>query len=246
MQTRVSGDCENESKARADSNDLRRKLLEAQEQGQGTLEELADEFGVRLGFAKKIWAALRRTGRMERTEQRHGGRNRVTPLVQEQLREWLRQQPDRTRGELQRQLRVQKQVSLSIPRLWVVLRQMQLRLKKAALRPGAGLPRKPAAPPGLVGDGERDRTGPAGLCRRERSDHREGRGVTGVPRAENASERGYPGGAWEHAPFAGSHEPGRNAGPHDRGLSHRWRRFPSLSGPGAVSGAASRPGGGPG
>lgn len=113
------------------SNDLRRKLLEAHEQGRGTLEELAEEFGVSLGYAKKISAALRRTGRMERTEQRHGRINQVTPLVQERLREWLRQQPDRTLAELQRQLREQMHVSLSIPRLWVVLRQMKLRLKKS-------------------------------------------------------------------------------------------------------------------
>ncbi len=117
--------------AQAYSNDLRRKLLEAHEQGRGTLEELAEEFGVSLGYAKKISAALRRTGRMERTEQRHGRINQVTPLVQERLREWLRQQPDRTLAELQRQLREQMHVSLSIPRLWVVLRQMKLRLKKS-------------------------------------------------------------------------------------------------------------------
>jgi len=117
--------------AQAYSNDLRRKLLEAHEQGRGTLEELAEEFGVSLGYAKKISAALRRTGRMERIEQRHGRINQVTPLVQERLREWLRQQPDRTLAELQRQLREQMHVSLSIPRLWVVLRQMKLRLKKS-------------------------------------------------------------------------------------------------------------------
>ena len=128
--------------ARAYSNDLRRKLLEAHEQGQGTLEELAEEFGVSLGFAKKISAALRRTGRMERSEQRHGRPNQVTPLVQERLREWLRQQPDRTLSELQRQLREQVQVSVSVPRLWVVLRQMKLRLKKSHSTPRSRTPRK--------------------------------------------------------------------------------------------------------
>ncbi len=128
--------------AQAYSNDLRRKLLEAHEQGRGTLEELAEEFGVSLGYAKKISAALRRTGRMERTEQRHGRINQVTPLVQERLREWLRQQPDRTLAELQRQLREQLHVSLSIPRLWVVLRQMKLRLKKSRSTPRSRTRRK--------------------------------------------------------------------------------------------------------
>ena len=128
--------------ARAYSNDLRRKLLEAHEQGLGTLEELAEEFGISLGFAKKISAALRRTGRMERVEQRHGRINRVTPLVQERLREWLRQQPDLTLGELQRELRERMQVPLSIPRLWVVLRQMKLRLKKSRSTPRSRTRRK--------------------------------------------------------------------------------------------------------
>ena len=45
--------------AQAYWNDLRRKLLEAHEQGRGTLEERAEEFGVSLGYAKKISAALR-------------------------------------------------------------------------------------------------------------------------------------------------------------------------------------------
>jgi len=137
--------------ARAYSNDLRRKLLEAHEQGQGTLEELAEEFRVSLGFAKKISAALRRTGRMERTEQRHGRRNQVTPLVQQRLRAWLRQQPDLTLGELQRQLREQMQVSFSIPRLWVVLRWMKLRLKKSRSMPRSRTHRKTSSAARLGG-----------------------------------------------------------------------------------------------
>jgi transposase-like protein len=56
----------NETMARAYSDDLRRKLLEAHEKGQGTLEELARQFGVSVGYAKKISAARRRSGRMER------------------------------------------------------------------------------------------------------------------------------------------------------------------------------------
>ena len=137
--------------ARAYSNDLRRKLLEAHEQGQGTLEELAEEFRVSLGFAKKISAALRRTGRMERTEQRHGRINQVTPLVQEWLRGVLRQQPDVTWGELRLRLREQMQVTLSIPRLWVVLRQMKLPLKKSRSMPRSRTRRKTSSAAKLGG-----------------------------------------------------------------------------------------------
>jgi transposase len=128
--------------ARAYSNDLRRKLLEAHEQGKGTLEQLAEKFGVSLGYAKKISATLGRTGRMERIEQRHGRIGRVTPLVQERLRELLRRQPDLTLAELQRQLREQMQVTLSIRWLWVVLHRMKLRLKKNRSTPRSRTPRK--------------------------------------------------------------------------------------------------------
>ncbi len=128
--------------ARAYSNDLRRKLLEAHEGGKGTLEELAEKFGVSVGYAKKISAAYRRTGQMERTEQRHGRMSRVTPLAQDRLRVLLREQPDRTLGEWQRQLHEQMRVSLGITRLWVVLGKMKLRLKKSRSMPRSRTLRK--------------------------------------------------------------------------------------------------------
>ena len=128
--------------ALAYSNDLRRKLLEAHEQGQGTLPELAERFRVSLGYAKKISAALRRTGRMERREQRHGRISRVTPMVQQRLRAWLREQPDRTLVELQGQMREQCGVQLGLTRLWVVLEQLKLRLKKSRSTPPSRTRRK--------------------------------------------------------------------------------------------------------
>ena len=134
------------------SNDLRRELLEAHEQGLGTLEELAEEFGVSLGYAKKISAALGRTGRMERSEQRHGRIGRVTPLVQERLRERLRQQPDLTLVDLQRWLREQLQISLSFQRVAVILSQMKLRLKKSRSTPRSRTRRKTS---GAVSSGGR-------------------------------------------------------------------------------------------
>jgi len=117
--------------AKAYSDDLRRKLLESHERGKGTLEELAERFGVSLGYAKKISAALRQTGRMERPPGRRRGRtSRVTPAVLERLRAWLRERPDLTLAELQRELQEAVGCSVSVARLWVVLRDLELRLKK--------------------------------------------------------------------------------------------------------------------
>ena len=44
---------------------LRRKLLESFDQGNGSLSELAERFSVSLGWAWKVSAARKRTGRME-------------------------------------------------------------------------------------------------------------------------------------------------------------------------------------
>src|SRR3989304_5768690 len=60
--------------AKAYSNDLRRKLLEAHDRGEGSLRELAERFGVSSPYAGKISAQRRRTGQVER-----GGQNGTDP-----------------------------------------------------------------------------------------------------------------------------------------------------------------------
>ena len=53
------------------SDDLRSKLLEAYEAGQGTLRELARQFRVSWGYSKKIRRQQLRTGQKERVVQRN-------------------------------------------------------------------------------------------------------------------------------------------------------------------------------
>jgi transposase len=112
------------------SDDLRRKLLEAYDRGEGSLEELAEQFGVSTPWAWKISAQRKRTGQIERVEQRHGPESKVTAEVQERLRGWVRQQPDLTLQELQQRLEEARGPHVSIGRLWQGLRRMKLRLKK--------------------------------------------------------------------------------------------------------------------
>ena len=76
--------------ARAYSDDLRRKLLEAHAAGKGTLRELAEWFGVSVGWAWKVSAAHRETGSMERAPQRRA-RSQV-PV--ERVRALIQARPD--------------------------------------------------------------------------------------------------------------------------------------------------------
>ena len=116
---------------RAYSDDLRCKLLEAYEAGQGSLQELAKLFRVSWGYSKKIRGQQLRTERKERPQQlRHGPASRLTPAVEQQLRSALRQQPDLTLAEVQQRLAERAGISLSRSRLWVWLQRLGLRHKK--------------------------------------------------------------------------------------------------------------------
>ena len=112
-------------------DDLRRKLLFAYDQGEGTLEELACRFIVSLGWAKKISAARNRTGQPERVPHRPGRKARTGVEAQRQVRAWFVQQPDLTLAEVQQKLIRESGVSLSLPQVWYLLRKLGLRLKKS-------------------------------------------------------------------------------------------------------------------
>jgi transposase len=139
--------------AKAYSDDLRRKLLEAHDRGEGSLRQLAKRFGVSVAWAWKISRQRRRTGQMERVEQRHGPRSRLTPAVQARLRELVRQQPDATLVELQQRLWASERLRVSFQHLWRVLQKMGLGLKKNRSTPKNKI--RPRSKPGVRRGGRR-------------------------------------------------------------------------------------------
>jgi transposase len=122
--------------ARAYSDDLRCKLLDAYAAGEGSLRELAAQFRVSWGYSKKIRAHLVRTGQKERPVQlRHGPPSCITEEVKESLQSWLRQQPDLTLAELRERL-ASIGLRVSRSRVGQVLQELGLRRKKNSARPG--------------------------------------------------------------------------------------------------------------
>ena len=103
-----------ERMALAYSDDLRRKFAEAYERGGVSLATLAARFGVSLGWAEKLRRTQRKTGQIERPQ---GGKRGPT-LV-----------------ELQLQLWEQHRLEVSLSRLWTVLSEMKLTLKKSHSTP---------------------------------------------------------------------------------------------------------------
>ena len=116
--------------AKAYSDDLRRKILGAYDRKVGNLRELSERFCVSYAWARKISWQRRRSGQMERVEQRHGSPSRATAEVAGRLRRLLREQPDRTLRELQQGLGEAEGVYFSTQHLWRLLRRMGLPLKK--------------------------------------------------------------------------------------------------------------------
>lgn len=142
--------------ARAYSDDLRRKFLEAHRRGEGSLAALAQRFGVSWGWAKKVSSAYSHTGRMERPPgAKRGRQSRLTPELAGHLRQLVSMQPDMTLAELQRRLDADAGVHFSVAWLWVVLGRMGLRLKKSRSTPPSGTPKRPVngGKPGTPGRG---------------------------------------------------------------------------------------------
>jgi len=131
--------------ANAYSDDLRRRILEAYEQGAGTQEQLAERFRVSVGYVEKIRGQQLRTGTMERIAHQPGRKPKFTEPIRQQLRSWLKQQPDLRLAELQQKLRQQEQLGVSLPSLWQVLRLLGLRLKKSRSTPASAIPNRTAS-----------------------------------------------------------------------------------------------------
>src|SRR5882724_12021926 len=129
--------------ARAYSDDLRRKLLEAHDRGEGTLRGLSDRFSVSLQWAYKISAERRRTGSMDRRPQlRRGRESRVNTMQIERL---LESRSDMTLPELQAELIAATGLRTSVPHLWRVVRKMGSRRKKNRSTPSSVTPKSIAA-----------------------------------------------------------------------------------------------------
>ena len=132
--------------AKAYSDDLRRKLLEAHQQGEGSLAVLAARFRVSVSWAKSISAMLGHTGRMERPPAGpRGPRSKLTPEVRKQMGAWIAAQPDLTLAEIQKRLQRDLRLPVSIGRLWGVLHAMGLRLKKSRFMPPNRTPKQAAS-----------------------------------------------------------------------------------------------------
>ena len=121
--------------AKAYSDDLRAKLLQAYASGDCGLRTLAGRFRVSYGWAQKILRAQRLTGKTERPVGKpRGFPSRLTPELREAMRLRLAEYPDATLVELQAWLEATHTVSISVQRVSAVLVEMGWRREKKPAR----------------------------------------------------------------------------------------------------------------
>jgi transposase len=111
---------------KAISEDLRKRILETIERGDGSLRQIARRFLVSVSFITRLLQLHRSTGALE--PRPHGGGNPavLSPKNLEQLRELVQKQPDATLEELRQRLGV----SCSLMTLSRALRKLGLPRKK--------------------------------------------------------------------------------------------------------------------
>ena len=150
--------------ARAYGDDLRRKFYEAYQRGDGSQAVLAARFGVSRSWAESLLRTLRRTGRVEKPPSgKRGPTSKLTPELRETLQGWIQQQADLTLAELQQRLWDEHELEVSLSRLWTVLGEMGLGLKKVTPRRRTGHARSSLPAPLLASRNQSDRPGEADL-----------------------------------------------------------------------------------
>jgi transposase len=129
--------------ASAYSDDLRAKFYAAYQRGDGSVAVLAGRFGVSQAWGEGLLRDVRRTGSTQRPPAGpRGPRSKLTGGVRQQLGQWIGQQPDLTLREMQQRLLAERQLYSSQSRLWDVLQQLGLRLKKSRFTPPSKTPSK--------------------------------------------------------------------------------------------------------
>ncbi len=132
--------------ARAYGDDLRRLLIEAHQQKEGSLPVLAKRLHVSVGWAKKVSATFRRSGSWARPPSGpRGRRSKFTADIRRQVCEWIEEQPDLSLHELQSRLHGELGLMASIGRLWSLLRELGLGVKKSRSTPPSKIRRRSAS-----------------------------------------------------------------------------------------------------
>ena len=108
------------------SMDLRKRIVEAYDAGEGTRQEIADRFKVSLHMVKKLLAQRRKLGSLEPQIHRCGRKAKFDESDLQWLQETVKQRPDITLDELRKAFKK----PCGITTIFRALRKIQASYKK--------------------------------------------------------------------------------------------------------------------
>jgi transposase len=114
--------------------ELRRRVVEAYLEGEGTLEEIAERFRVSLHFVTDMLTLYRQTGDIQPRPHGGGPVPRLDAVGLEQLRAMVETDSDATLAELSERIARELHMTLGVARLCKLLQTMGLPRKKKILR----------------------------------------------------------------------------------------------------------------
>ena len=115
------------------SLDLRERIVSSYDAGEGTREDLARRYRVSLGMVAKLLQQRRQTGDLRPRHRFSGRKPKLLGSHRRQLRELLKEKPDRTLQELQSALGV----DCTVQAIHYVLEDMGLTYKKRRFGPAS-------------------------------------------------------------------------------------------------------------
>src|SRR5512144_582645 len=115
------------------SQDLRRKVVDAYAQREGSMRVLARRFKVSLGFVRDLLKRYRTTGEIKPTVYRRGAKPKVDEAGEHYLRELIRQEPALTLWELSERYERYWGVRVSKSALDRTLRRLKITRKKNSI-----------------------------------------------------------------------------------------------------------------
>ncbi len=113
------------------SLDLRQRVVQAYEQGQRAISEIAEQFSVSTGFVKKMLRQWRSTGDLSPLPHGGGKPSSLSARQRQLLRRKVRGRDDISLSELQDFLREEEQVEVHVSTICRALRRLDLPLKKS-------------------------------------------------------------------------------------------------------------------
>lgn len=117
---------------KAYSLDLRHRVVQAYEQGEGSIAEIASLFGVCPAFVKKMLRQWRESGDLAPRAHGGGKPKSLTDAQRQLLRRKVREQNDISLAELQSLLAEQESVQVHVSTISRALSALGLPLKKRA------------------------------------------------------------------------------------------------------------------